>query len=336
MGQDFFTYLPSEIIVNILSRLPIRSIIWCKRVCKSWLDLLVTPEFVSLQLQPPFSWARHSAANGLLFLWEPNFLICNPITRDYIMLPYPLETSPVLLESCGFGVSRISGQYKVVGMFFKMEIDALQQPKFSRSECQVYSVGTGYWRRIASAGVRNIHEYGAGAFLNGNLHWLAHARDLNGYPERISCFDLETELFSTSSPPPPPPKDSHRFRNLSVLGGCLCLCDNLGHEFPSEFDIVIWLMKEYGDEKSWTKEFVIRKMFHADICGSLCPIKVFEDGDILMEMARERLLYYSNKTKTFREVDVSGPDCTGRTTAISYTPSFLPLKTIAIENVVSF
>ncbi|KAH6826256.1 hypothetical protein C2S53_001693 [Perilla frutescens var. hirtella] len=375
MGQNFFTYLPSEIIVNILSRLPIRSIIRCKHVCKSWLDLLVTPEFVrshisksvpglvvfvrNPQIKPykfvefvdeldpnfdehrwnavfnfnlPFHVPVHSEANGLLFLWEPDFLIiCNPITRDYITFPFPLDNSSVLLESYGFGVSRISGQYKVVGMFFKKEIDTPQQAEVSRSECLVYSVGTGSWRRIASAALLDYEfKYDTGAFLNGNLHWLAHARDLNGYSERISCFVLETELFSTCSPPPR--DDPRGFRNLSVLGGCLCLCDNLGCEFPSEYDIAIWLMKEYGDEKSWTKEYVICKMFHADFLVFLCPIKVFEDGDILMEIGIQRLVYYSNKTETIREVDVSGSDCT----AISYTPSFVSLKTIAMENVVSF
>ncbi|KAH6765205.1 hypothetical protein C2S51_016454 [Perilla frutescens var. frutescens] len=381
MGQDFVTYLPSEIIVNILSRLPIRSIVRCKCVCKSWLDLLVTPEFVrshisksvpglfvferNPQIKPykfvefvdeldpncderrwnvafdfnlPFHvpvYREYTAANGLLFLWKPYFLIiCNPITRDYIIVPIPLEISSVP-ESYGFGVSRISGQYKVVGTFFKREIDTPQRAEVSRSECQVYSVGTGSWRRIASAGLLNYeYAYDAGAFLNGNLHWLVHARDLNGYPELISCFDLETELFSTSSPPPC--DDPRGFRKLSVLGGCLCLCDNMGCEFLSEYEIAIWLMKEYGDEKSWTKEFVIRKMFHADFLGFLCPIKVFEDGDILMEVEMQRLLYYSNKTKSIREVNVSGSDCTGCTIAICYNPSFVSLKTIAMENVVSF
>ncbi|KAH6765230.1 hypothetical protein C2S51_016479 [Perilla frutescens var. frutescens] len=147
--------------VNILSRLPIRSIVRCKCVCKSWLDLLVTPEFVrshisksvpglfvferTPQIKPykfvefvdeldpncdehrwnvvnfnlPFHVPVYfSAANGLLVFWKPNFLIiCNPITRDHITVPFPLETSSVLLGGYGFGVSRISGQYKVVAVF---------------------------------------------------------------------------------------------------------------------------------------------------------------------------------------------------------------------------
>ncbi|CAI9755933.1 unnamed protein product [Fraxinus pennsylvanica] len=40
--------LPSEILVEILSRLPARAINRCKCVCKTWLELFSNPEFVAL------------------------------------------------------------------------------------------------------------------------------------------------------------------------------------------------------------------------------------------------------------------------------------------------
>ncbi|KAL0314219.1 UNVERIFIED_CONTAM: hypothetical protein Sangu_2266300 [Sesamum angustifolium] len=56
-------------------------------------------------------------------------------------------------------------------------------------------------------------------------------------------------------PFPPPFPGRKLLGSLAVLGDCLCLCDN-----SSEFDIDIWVMKEYGVEKSWAKEIVIRKI----------------------------------------------------------------------------
>ena len=47
MGEYFFKYLPSKILVEILSRLPTRAAMACKCVCKSWFGLLATPEFVN-------------------------------------------------------------------------------------------------------------------------------------------------------------------------------------------------------------------------------------------------------------------------------------------------
>ncbi|XP_057785121.1 F-box/LRR-repeat protein At2g43260-like [Salvia miltiorrhiza] len=48
--QDFLTYLPSQIITSILSSLPIRTIVQYKCVCKQWLHLLETDEFVRSHL----------------------------------------------------------------------------------------------------------------------------------------------------------------------------------------------------------------------------------------------------------------------------------------------
>ncbi|KAF7837193.1 F-box protein [Senna tora] len=42
--------LPPNIIIDILSRLPIRTILSCKRVCKGWLRLISHPRFLNLQL----------------------------------------------------------------------------------------------------------------------------------------------------------------------------------------------------------------------------------------------------------------------------------------------
>lgn len=46
----FLINLPSEIIINIFLRLPIRTILSCRCVCKQLLDLLSTPEFAASHL----------------------------------------------------------------------------------------------------------------------------------------------------------------------------------------------------------------------------------------------------------------------------------------------
>ncbi|KAL8481686.1 hypothetical protein ACS0TY_027994 [Phlomoides rotata] len=50
MEQDLFTFLPPEIIIDLLSSPPVRTIIYCKCVCKSWLALIEINEFVKLHL----------------------------------------------------------------------------------------------------------------------------------------------------------------------------------------------------------------------------------------------------------------------------------------------
>lgn len=75
-------------------------------------------------------------------------------------------------------------------------------------------------------------------------------------------------------------------------------------------------MKEYGDEKSWSKEYVMEKdqTFESDdfccCCGGyrevVYPIKVFRDGDILMAYSDECTIDYSNKTKAIAQTDIFG------------------------------
>ncbi|KAK4413274.1 F-box protein [Sesamum alatum] len=385
--EQLFTNLPSELIINILSRLPVRTIISCKCVCKSWLNLLDTPEFARshLSISVPglilYESLRHvehfeifefedepdlerhelhynsitkisskefinedhpglgiqGSANGLVCFRKigqhpETVYICNPITRDYIQLPTPgtIWYYPTIV-TYGFGASKISGQHKVVRIYHecRRDPDTHNLLVIPKSECRVYTLGTGSWRSIAPGPKLEYSCRSIGAFLNGNLHWLV--TDLEGFA-RISCLDLETETFSTISPPALP--ESRRFLGgLTVLGDCLCICDN-----TSDDEIVIWVMKEYGVEKSWTKEFVISKLpdFAGESYEVVYPIKIFKDGDILMAWADFYLFYHSLKNRTTAQVDIPRLQTTYRMEAMLHTPTFLSLKSFAMENVCSF
>ncbi|KAL1557570.1 F-box protein-like protein isoform X2 [Salvia divinorum] len=74
MGEDFFKCLPSEIAVNIFSRLHTRDAMACKCVCKPWLGLLATPEFVNPHMSrsvPAIAAETHSESfEGVEFMDE--------------------------------------------------------------------------------------------------------------------------------------------------------------------------------------------------------------------------------------------------------------------------
>lgn len=369
---DFFTYLPPEIIIDILSRLPVRTIISCRRVCRSLLGLVDSPEFAELHLPrsvpnlaiyqrighrkpykvyefvedlarrkySPFCYIVfnfnykfshdayiHSSVDGFLFMYTRSprrprdLLICNPVTRDYITLPY--FTDNLFLDHIlGFGVSKVTCQYKLVRIYrFTRE--------FVPPECEVYTVGTGSWRSIEHASPI-MYKGRKGAYLNGKLHWLA--TDSEGY-QLISCFDLETELFTAFLAPPKSPDDYCPC--ISALGDCLCVCLNVADEF------IIWTMKEYGDEKSWEKEFVIRKPIHDILRGKFCgfyfPLKVFKTGEILVGEEDGPILFcYLTKSRTIKEIDAFRVHSFIHTSTVIYTPSFLPARMFVTENVNTF
>ncbi|KAL7119960.1 hypothetical protein ACP275_02G094100 [Erythranthe tilingii] len=384
MEVELLKNLPSEIVIEILSRLPIRTIGICKRVCKSWRDLLQTREFVDCHLSKSMHglvvchgfmtydvlafeeeldlenrersynpltkldcnevlisiFDVKGSVNGLLFLHPlssvaTDYYVCNPITREYIEFPFEqrlLDAYYNDVVNYGFGVSKVTGQYKVVRI-----------ARIRKSICHVYTLGTRKWRRIVDPGPQlGKNQHSNGAFINGRLHWFVEDPALS---RLISCFDLETETFSTFSYPPLSTRGRH-FQVLVALGDYLCICDN-----GDEDEIALWLMKEYGDEKSWTKEFVIRKSpelinRYGQSCGIVYPVKVFEDGHVLMTWEDLdlnmflKMFYYSNKTNTTRVIDAY--DVFGITSsgipmqAMTHTPSFLSLKSFPKEYVNKF
>ncbi|XP_047961883.1 F-box protein At3g07870-like [Salvia hispanica] len=369
MEQDFFTNLPLDINTNILSRLPLRSIAISKCVCKPWLNLLESNDF-EIKTPPALArvtsnnWLSHCmifeiedeeeadldshdlhynrltdskiyhgssiagvAANGSLLLLvvvttysNPTCClhICNPITRKYVYLDLPEAYTCYL--SFGFGLSKISGQYKVVCI-----------NTFSGSH-HVYTLGTGTWRRLedgAPSGF-NLPSITAQSALNGNPHWTLRDPKQRMW---ICGFDVETECFSIFSTPPPIDGRGRLNGKLAALRDCLC------YSYTWDDEIVIWLMKEYQVEESWTIEYKLsttRFGFDKTKILYVIPIKIFKDGDILMLMNSNQLIYYSNKTRTTQKIDMFKDASKKCTFALIFTPSLLSLESFGIKNVLSF
>lgn len=298
-----------------------------------------------------FWFAIGGSANGLLFLNDHTTdctSVYNPITREYIKLPLPEEGYPAAF---GFGASKASGEHKVVEIVSKS------------GYCHVYTLGTGEWRHVEAASVAIIDVGRSslfGTFVDGNIYWkvrVSHLSDQH-YKALIFCFDLGTERFSTFRPPPVRGGGSNS--ELFTLKGCLCFSDE-----EDDDGIGLWLMKECGVDKSWRKEYVIKRPdFGFEIFQ---PIKVFKDGDILVLCDENMFFRYSIKTKTYQEIQSFGTlsyqeitktyqeiqplgtltdqeiqffgTLRGKYSYINslfFTPSFRSLKSLAREDVISY
>ncbi|XP_073143918.1 F-box protein At3g07870-like [Henckelia pumila] len=276
------------------------------------------------------------SVDGFLFLRDfstrlHSLYICNPITREYIALPHPeFMIAPNAYNShYGFGLSSTSGQYKVVWNNYQETRSCSINFQRNSDECLVYTLGTGSWRSLVpGAPIRSLRG-STGVFLNGNLHWLV--QDSKGY-HLISCFDLETEIFHHPfSPLPPYPRIFPDSRSLVVLQECLCVC-----EYSNWDTIVVWMMKEYQVKDSWSQRYVIPIMFRTT-CETMYPIKVFEDGDILILWEDLELFFYCNKSKSTRKVDAfEMVHYSGWTEAMLHTPTFVSLQSFCAEKVGKF
>ena len=125
---------------------------------------------------------------------------------------------------------------------------------------QVYNLGIGHWKSIIIES-QMAFWYQRGyvpPLVNENLHWLLLTiDDIFLYPHSVYCLDLETELFESFSCPHDiivlnRGKGLHY--SLSALSGRLCFSDNANDDV-----IIIWCRKKYGDDKSWTKDYVTQE-----------------------------------------------------------------------------
>lgn len=133
--------------------------------------------------------------------------------------------------------------------------------------------------------------------VNENLHWLVHDYKINlpiQHNLRVTCIDLKSELFTSFSCPDGMASTSC---TISILGGHLFFTEDAD-------EIEIWCIKEYDNDKSWTKDYVIKTPLYRSDSSKFYPILSFEDGRILLALDKfARQFYYTNLAKTSQEIN---------------------------------
>ncbi|XP_026429017.1 F-box protein At5g49610-like [Papaver somniferum] len=156
-------------------------------------------------LTSPFNKSTSFAgsSNGLICLEglesDCCICICNPITREYVMLPKPKEKTYV----AGFGYVSSTGEYKVLGLHHEFNKQGRDESEFA--EVYVYTLGSGKgWRNLGNfiSQLSFLHiSDGPGIFANEALYWL------DCELEYILTLDLAEEKFCDHLSLPSLPQD---------------------------------------------------------------------------------------------------------------------------------
>ncbi|CAI8619571.1 unnamed protein product [Vicia faba] len=104
-GDESRSDLPEELIVEILLRLPVRSLVQFKCICKSWKTLISDPKFVKRHLQ------ISSAEPNLIHLFfsqlsEPQKIVSYPLKPLFQNILPPVNSS---------GMMKMKNQYWIIG-----------------------------------------------------------------------------------------------------------------------------------------------------------------------------------------------------------------------------
>ncbi|KAK1677358.1 hypothetical protein QYE76_038206 [Lolium multiflorum] len=236
-GPDRLAALPEDILQDILLRLPAKSVLRCRAVCRSWRRLASDPAFLldHHRRQPELalirSYRAFDASDALPSLetlhirsaqFRPLFFgfpkqfgthfparascdglfvfgqcICNPTTRQWA----PLATGPS--PHAGTVVALYqhhpSGEYRVL---YWTRWNPDENWSSQHAYC-VLTVGTNQPRSVGypgHGGRRGIHIFGAPVLVNGSLH--LHWRERFGVRyHMILAFHTVAETFRHMSPP---------------------------------------------------------------------------------------------------------------------------------------
>ncbi|EYU21386.1 hypothetical protein MIMGU_mgv11b008874mg [Erythranthe guttata] len=304
MEVKFLKNLPSEIVIEILSRFPLRIIGIRRRVRESWRDLIQTPDSANSYLP--------RSVSGLVTCF--NFDSYQVFTfEDELDLEDPDRNYDILtaFDCSGLGLSICDLRGSVNGLLFMHPLSSISSEHYTRNPITREYIGVS---RLLDEEFNGTVSYGFGVSeVSGQykvvrvVHVrksICHVYTLGTRKwRRIDCDGNFQYVFSTDYP-----DVETAFSEPGSFGYCLCICDNADDE------IDFWVMKEYGNEKSRTKQFVIRKgyehCFGEQPRRIVHPIKLFKDGHVLMTWQQDSswfydMSYYSNRTKITRG-NVSG------------------------------
>jgi F-box interacting protein len=355
--------LPFDLVTEIMCWLPVKFLLQLCCVCKSWnyiishdsnfakkqlrlstsnhdrRHLILTPtgfssEFllcdfpissifsnssVSTQLQLirypltinyGHSFGGVSTCHGMLcfVIDESLALLCNPSIRNFKILPPLQNQNPDRSYVQTFYTlvyDHFTDNYKVISVSFCKKV---------KVEVNTHTLGTDYWKRIQDIPYQCFIR-GLGVFVSDTVNWLAY--DICSSLWHIVSLDLNKESYRKLFQP----LYNERLNTsitLKVLRDCLCILSH-GDKFSD-----IWIMKEYGNEESWTKLFSIPYMEGPGFLGYCQAVYISEDDQVLMQflkMGKFSLLVYDSRNDTLKIPEIQ--NINGRMTPKTYVESLI-------------
>ncbi|KAK3218081.1 hypothetical protein Dsin_012051 [Dipteronia sinensis] len=272
MDKRPIPFIPFEIISLILVRVPARSLVRFRYVCKAWCNLIdslwfarnqvsiasLQPQIVLVPVVPPPTSYRSFTFNVNVLeesSRSPILLFSYLHDQEYCLHVGGVGFGLVCFQSCdrlgeAYLCNPLTRQVLVLPRVTVIDSDALR----NRFVAEVYTFGTkSLWRRISSSILRHIFHTN-GIYAHGDMHWTNHLPYTSFFQcDPITSFNFEKEEFKL--PPLPDfgykPAAAEKFL-LTTLRGSLAVV----HVIPEETHFEIWLMKDY-ENKVWVREYKI-------------------------------------------------------------------------------
>ncbi|KAK8475066.1 hypothetical protein V6N12_035237 [Hibiscus sabdariffa] len=318
-------YIPVEVIVEIMKRLPVKSLLRCSYWEMGKKDYFLHydndgfEEFKQLQF-PALCRASDSlllgSFNGLVCLHfrkgdVSKFILWNPSIQKCISLPRPRFSDDVHINF-GFGFDSITNDYKLVIIGF--EEDGAWIKPF------LFSLNQNCWKRVNAIPPNYAFDPAEISlpFVNGAVHWIGYQKRNNVRSTNVILgFDLSAEEFFEISLPEsliglgPMDLSTMKYGESSIA--VLKRDPGNVHE--------LWVMKEYGVVGSWTKVLKLNRRWFPDILGFR------KNGEVLVQLDYGKLASLDLNCQQMELHGVKGVEVTTNLISLecSYVESLLLL-----------
>ncbi|KAM3195791.1 hypothetical protein ACQJBY_071767 [Aegilops geniculata] len=320
VGSTVLDDLPEWLVVDeILVRLPVKDVLRCRAVRKSWHSSTSTDAFIlghhrrqhslpiikplkdicrvvgasnDLTIQPVLRCAilHRATCDGLLILSrQSHYYICNPATHKWASMPHPPQRQPntMAVSLAGFYRHHPSGEHRVLWVSYPTHDAARGDVAVELLEYFVLTVGSDQPRCIQWPAVSEerfvptIWSYHCPPILHrGNLHWLT---DFN-----ITVFDTIAETFRQMSRP----AQLGDYVSLLDTGNTLALC-RTDHNCVT---LDVWVLQDY-DVEMWIFQYQINLLVMEaspplNLKGIEIPkMAMINERELLIEQCPRRLLH---------------------------------------------
>ncbi|XP_030547687.2 F-box/kelch-repeat protein At3g06240-like [Rhodamnia argentea] len=327
-----------DIIIDILLRLPVKSLMRFKCVSKRWRSLISDQHFAKLHLERVIS--ENVAPSQKI-------IKSNPLqTIDYEALdsdevndravvkshdlggdePWGLAGSchglvslavcdgflvydPTTKESRKLPASDLVAEHELFLGFgynsatddYKILHGAFFKANDGSKKCvsEIFSLRFGSWRWVPCKDVPKVG--GVGIYLNGAVHWIVNHGSGNRTEQAIIPFGLATETFEEAIPTPR--VEGIVFEGLGIYGGCLLIYDVT---FRISFEA--WIMNKYGKGESWTRLFSIPTDGLPGHQFYTIPIAYTRSGKIVFQIDVSEMILFNPEDGTYKNYPIEEDD----------------------------
>ncbi|CAM0944391.1 unnamed protein product [Alopecurus aequalis] len=308
--------IPEDLIISeILIRVPVKSLLRFRFVCKTWRSAISNRDFIEshrqhsrskvhlihghhdivhggvvnieslneegklqyyFTLPSPKNYCIINSSHDLIVLSNKDgYMLSNPAMQDLVYLPRP--------PSWDVDVDLPVTGFGFVSSHGKYKVVSIACDSDGQHTCEVFTVGIDNSWRKGKSPPSSVCSFIHTPFVEGNLHMLSLESKGSWYVMAMLLFDLEKEAWSAMALP----DETRRIRwhvNLRETQGLLsfscCIPDN---------SLEIWMLRDYAN-KVWSKDFVIdvaflgARMNCAVSVYFVFPLKMMTDGRILLKM----------------------------------------------------